>query len=71
MLKFDIFSMRVALGCLASAAQVCLGDWFIEPKPKERKKIAYKMVGSIKLKRIFSCDFVLLLIRPLISFSRI
>ena len=46
MLKFDIFSMRVALGYLAGAVQVCLGDWFIEPKPKERKKIAYKIVFS-------------------------
>jgi len=46
MLKFDIFSMRVALGCLASAEQVCLGVWFIEPKPKEQKKIAYKIVFS-------------------------
>ena len=35
MLKFDIFSMRVTLGCLAGAVQVCLGDWFIELKPKE------------------------------------
>ncbi len=46
MLKFDIFSTKAILGCLAGAAQVCLGVWFIEPKPKERKKIAYKMVFS-------------------------
>ena len=46
MLKFDIFSMRVALGCLASAAQVCPGVWFIEPKPKERKRLRIKWFFS-------------------------
>ena len=42
MLKFDIFSMRVALDYLAGAVQVCLGDRFIEPKPKERKRLRIK-----------------------------
>lgn len=38
MLKFDIFSMRVALDYLASAAQVCPGVLVYRAKTKRAKK---------------------------------
>ena len=62
MLKFDIFSMRVALGCLASAARVCPGVGLQSQNQKSEKRLRIKQFLAIIFQIIkkFPCIFTML-----------